>query len=211
MCRCCCRGLTAAEAHKATHWKLEKFLSRSKMCYRHFVSCIFLYSPSKPLVFFASAVRGRQVASTCHHFCTQQSACPFLLAAGQEGLSQSAFGVCILPAEAHAYRSCTLETSSFGKYHFFFCSIILELRWAFYNHFCRSECMRTCEYKWSLLLHVLNLNFVPSKYWWSAFLYISVVSVYCMFGLQVPSASCSELRCWNCNEELRLLPQFPHS
>lgn len=152
----------------------------------HFVSCIFLRSPSKPLVFFSSAVRRRQVASTCHHFCTQQSACTFLLAAGQEGLSQSAFGVCILPAEAHAYRSCTWETSSFGKYYFFLCSITLELRWAFHKHFCRSEYMRTCECKWRLLLHVLNLNLVSSKYWWSAFLYKSVVSVYCMFGLQVP-------------------------
>lgn len=94
----------------------------------HFVSCIFLYSPSKSLVFSASAVGRRQVASTCQHLCPQQSAYTFLLAAGQEGLSQSALGVCILPAEAHAYRSCTLETSSFGKYHFFLCSIILELR-----------------------------------------------------------------------------------
>lgn len=51
-----------------------------------------------------------------------------LLAAGQEGLCQGAFSVCILPAEARAYRSCTLEISGFGKYHFFLCSIILKLR-----------------------------------------------------------------------------------
>lgn len=115
VCRCItcfCGGVTAVNAHGGMHWKVaEKFLARGWMFepfVGHSMSCVFLPSLSKPLIFSISGDKRKQLASTCHHLCTQQSTCTFLLTVGQKSLSQCS-GCMHTPHRGTCIQ--TLETS----------------------------------------------------------------------------------------------------